>query len=175
MVVAGHAATALLMSGRVGDAEQIAARWVPAAMAARDDSMHWARDGVASLLVAASQWEPLAVLPDDRVARGGRAWVDRVSYAAVGKVHLGDTAGARRAEALLRAEPGPHLDFGRRELARARIAAHLGERERAVGLLRNSIERGVRLHLPWGVDFRADAFLAPLRGDSAFQAVASRP
>jgi serine/threonine-protein kinase len=175
MVVAGHAATALLMSGRVGDAEQIAARWVPAAMAVRDDSMHWARDGVASLLVAASQWEPLAVLPDDRVARGGRAWVDRVSYAAVGKVHLGDTAGARRAEALLRAEPVPHLDFGRRELARARIAAHLGERERAVGLLRNSIERGVRLHLPWGVDFRADAFLAPLRGDSAFQAVASRP
>jgi TolB-like protein len=175
MVVAGHAATALLMAGRLGDAERIAARWMPIAMAVRDDTTHWARDGAASLLVAALQWKQLAALPDDRVTRGSRAWVDRVSYAAVGKVHLGDSAGARRADALLQAEPVPHLDFGRRELARARIAAHLGERERAIGLLRESIERGIRLHLPWGLDYRADAFLAPLRADPAFQAVASRP
>jgi TolB-like protein len=175
MVVAGHAATALLMAGRVREADRLAARWMPAAMAVRDDTMHWARDGVASLLVAASQWDKLAALPAERTTHGGRAWVDRVSYAAIGRVHLGDTAGARRADALLQADPVPHLDFGRRELARARIAAHLGERDRAVRLLRESVERGIRLHLPWGVDYRADAFLAPLRSDPSFRAIASPP
>jgi TolB-like protein len=175
MVVAGHAATALLMAGRGSDAERVAVRWMPAAIAMREDTMHWARDGVASLLVAASQWDTLAALPADRTTRGGRAWTDRVSYAAVGSVHLGDSAGARRADSLLQVGPVPHLDFGRRQLARARIAAHLGERDRAMQLLRESTERGIRLHLPWGVDYRADPFLAPLRSDAAFQALASPP
>ena len=175
MVVAGHAATALLMAGRVGDAERLAARWMPAAMAMRGDTMHWTRDGVASLLVAGSRWDQLAALPMEGTTHGGRAWVDRLSYVAVGRVHLGDTAGARRTDALLEAGPVPNLDFGQRKLARARIAAHLGERDRAIQLLRESVDRGIRLHLPWGVDYRADAFLAPLRADPAFRALASPP
>ena len=175
VVVAGHAATALLMAGRLGDAERLAVRWLPAALAMRGDTMHWTRDGVASLLVAASRWDQLAALPAEHTTHGGRAWVDRVSYVAVGMAHLGDTAGARRADALLQDGPVPHLDFGRRKLARARIAAHLGERDRAIQLLRESVERGIRLHLPWGVDYRADAFLTPLRADPAFRAIASPP
>jgi len=74
----------------------------------------------------------------------GKRYFDRVSYAAVGSLQLGDTAAASRAEAVLTAGH-PDLDFGHRELALARIAAHRRSRSKTLELLQRSADEGVRM------------------------------
>ena len=69
---------------------------------------------------------------------------------------------------LVTAADHPPLDFGYRELARARIAAHLGQFDRATEMLRQSAAEGIRLHLLWGIGFMSDPFLAPLRTHPSF-------
>jgi len=56
--------------------------------------------------------------------------------------HVGDTATARRVDAMLAAREREKYTFGAPQLDRAYIAAVLGEREQAVDLLRAAISRG---------------------------------
>jgi hypothetical protein len=83
----------------------------------------------------------------------------------------GDRAGATRmTDALaLDVDPG-HDPRGWRVLGRARIALALGERERAIFLLREAVARGVRV-IPGGGRFtlHTDPALGALRGDRSLR------
>jgi hypothetical protein len=86
----------------------------------------------------------------------------------VAAARRGDVAAARRADSLLRAPVAYSLGFP--ALARARIAAALGERERAVALLQESFADGL-----WYPDLpHSDPVFSRLRGTPAFRAV-TRP
>ena len=168
LAIAGQASAALQMNARAMDARQLAADWKPVAMTLARDTSRWIQQAVAELLLSGEDWKALAALPRNAAVAGGRAYDDRVSYAAVASIHLGDTSAARRADDRLAQSHPAHLDFGYRELARARIAAHLGELPRAMQLLDQAVREGIRLRLPWGADFRTDGFLAPLREYAPF-------
>jgi tRNA A-37 threonylcarbamoyl transferase component Bud32 len=171
IVVAAHAASALAMRGRDVDARTIAREWWPSAMEFREDTARWVQEAVANLALVERRWGDLAAM-DARGAAlsSAHALSDRVSFAAVGDIKLGNVAAALRRDSLLAADH-PRLDYGYRELARARIAAHLGELDRATRLLEQASAEGIRLHLLWGIDFMSDPFLAPLRAYAPFLAV----
>jgi hypothetical protein len=167
-VVAAHGASMLVMLGRDSIARGIANQWWPAAAGFRADTARWVQDAVADLALIAGRWSDLAAMESPTPLSSARSLSDRLSYAAVGRLHLGDTSVAMRHDSVLAADHPP-LDFGYRELARARIAAHRGRHDDAMRLLRQSAAEGVRLHLLWGIDFESDPFLAPLREHPPFR------
>lgn len=71
----------------------------------------------------------------------------------------GEKSEARRVSETLRLLERPHL-HGEQTLARAKIAAQLGEKDRAVELLRDAFAEGVW----WEQSLHADLDLEPLRG-----------
>jgi hypothetical protein len=102
---------------------------------------------------------PLArELPQDVILQGR---MGRTAAAA------GDTATAREVFARLGGQATPYL-FGEDAVWRARIAAILGERERAVALLREALAEGLH-HGMW---FHRDNSLEPLRGYPPFDEIA---
>jgi serine/threonine protein kinase len=169
--IAGQASAAMLMNARASDARRLSAEWRTIALAFARDTLRWEQQAVAELLLAAEDWKNLVALPGKTSVVRGRAYDERLSYAAVARIHLGDTAAARRIDDRLSRDHPAHLDFGYRELARARIAAHLGELPRAMQLIEQAVREGIRLRLPWGADFRTDGFLAPLRDYAPFVAL----
>ena len=173
-VVAAHAASALTMMRRDSGARALAERWWPATAAFRADTARWIQDAVADLALIAGRWNDLAAMESRTPLSSAHSLSDRLSFAAVGRLHLGDTATAIRHDSLLAAKHPP-LDFGYRELARARIAAHRGQPEHAVRLLQQSAAEGIRLQLLWGIDFASDPFLAPLLDHPAFRLLIARP
>jgi serine/threonine protein kinase/tetratricopeptide (TPR) repeat protein/TolB-like protein len=76
----------------------------------------------------------------------------------------GDRQEAKRVAQVLAGIERPFL-FGEHTLRRARIAALLGDRERAVGLLRDAFAQGYAR----GVDIHRDPDLEPLRGYAPFE------
>ena len=88
------------------------------------------------------------------------------SVAGVTAARLGNAVEAARLEAELAAEAGRH-DFGGSKVMRARIAAHLGQRSRAVGLLQQALAEGANLTIPSNI-FEGDGLLLPLRGYAPF-------
>jgi thioredoxin-like negative regulator of GroEL len=73
---------------------------------------------------------------------------------------------AAQVDAQLRALRRPY-DRGATPYARARIAAQRGQRDAAITLLREALERGV----PYGPAVHADPDFAPLRDDPRFRAL----
>jgi hypothetical protein len=113
----------------------------------------------------------LAGRPDDAWRSATRAAAaapgDPVALGALGvaAARRGDVATARRADSLLRAPVAYSLGFP--SLARARIAAALGEGERALALLRESFADGL-----WYPDLpHSDPAFSALRDSPAFLAV----
>ncbi len=92
----------------------------------------------------------IASAPDDLRYRG---------YAALCAAALGDRLVATRTDAWLAGLTRPYLR-GEHTLWRARIAASLGERDRAVTLLRDAFAQGV----PYTAALHVDHGLAPLHG-----------
>jgi tetratricopeptide (TPR) repeat protein/TolB-like protein len=156
----GHAAAAQQASDR-------AITWLKAQSPDQQASPH-ARRGLAYLLNSAGRWdEALAIYrsvtaPDSNDFDG---WATLGDLAA----RRGDRAEAERIERLLTAmarrgkkgAPGESWAL----YGRARIAGLLGERARAIGLLRQAAQMGFS---GWPVAHR-DPDLAPLRADPAFQ------
>jgi tRNA A-37 threonylcarbamoyl transferase component Bud32 len=173
VVVAAHAASALVMGGRAEDARRIAHEWWPSAVQFRQDTARWVQEAVASLALMDQRWSELAAMDAQGTLSSAHAYSDRVSYAAVANLKMSDVAAALRRDSLLAADH-PRLDFGYRELARARIAAHRGELDRATRLLEQAAAEGIRLHLLWGIDFMSDPFLAPLRAHPPFLRLVGR-
>jgi hypothetical protein len=77
---------------------------------------------------------------------------------------LGDRDGASDVDERLAAIDRPYL-YGQTTLWRARIAAVLGERERAVVLLRNAFAEGLR----YGIWLHRDIHFESLSDHAAFQ------
>ncbi|MDX2191743.1 MAG: serine/threonine-protein kinase [Gemmatimonadales bacterium] len=85
--------------------------------------------------------------------------------------HLGDTAAARRADAWL-ASLDPRWRLGMATFWRARIAATLGERERAVQLLGQAFAEGIPHPMGWwSWGSPEDVDFEPLRGMPAYDAL----
>jgi tetratricopeptide (TPR) repeat protein len=133
----------------------------------------------AEALYAAGRWDEarrlFAALAAERRGEGNRVGdlgtlgvspigaLDYRGYLGALAARRGDRAAALAADSVLAAWPGAYL-LGRHTYWRARIAALLGERERAVGLLREALRQG-RTHLV----VHAEADLAGLAGLPAFQ------
>jgi hypothetical protein len=89
--------------------------------------------------------------------------VNRLGFAGALAARRGDAAAAREADGALAALRRPYL-AGRHTYWRARIAALLGERERAVALLREALREGQMYPALHG-----NADLVPLRDVPAFR------
>jgi tetratricopeptide (TPR) repeat protein len=114
-------------------------------------------------LYLAEEWdEARAVFAELTKASPGD--VQATGYAGTIAARKGDRALALRRSAELRGLERPYL-FGRHTLWRARIASLLGEKDEAVGLLREAIAQGV----VYGLWIHRDMDLEPLRGVPAFE------
>ncbi|HXG71154.1 MAG TPA: protein kinase [Gemmatimonadaceae bacterium] len=163
-------ATVLNSRGRSVEAAQLAGRWQsrlgPSLKAS--PRLKMARIG---LLVAGQRWtEAQAAIAElsSRQDRDKHLQRDLLNYAGVVAVHVGDTALAKQIE--LRVVPTGRHDRGHAKVTRARIAAHLGERERAVELLQQARAEGLGLVSP-GNPFQYDHLLLPLHGFAPFSAL----
>jgi tRNA A-37 threonylcarbamoyl transferase component Bud32/TolB-like protein len=92
------------------------------------------------------------------------------SRRAIALVHLGRRAEALAIDTVLSLTVGKRWDFGRSALARGRIAAHLGDRDRAVRLLAEAVSGGAVNLLERYVAPSADMdpLLLPLRTNPGF-------
>ncbi|HSP94053.1 MAG TPA: serine/threonine-protein kinase [Thermoanaerobaculia bacterium] len=79
--------------------------------------------------------------------------------------HLGDTARARQVEASLRDRKEDCTNRGEGAFLQAVIAAQLGEKERAVALLRDAFAQGY----PFSIEIHRDIDIEPLRGYRPFE------
>jgi hypothetical protein len=101
------------------------------------------------------------------VADTARARVDYLGFLGVVAARMGDAQEARRIAAELANNRRPYL-FGAPTLWQARVAAVLGEKERAVGLLHAAMARGVA----FGLWLHRDVDLESLRGYAPYEAFA---
>jgi len=122
-----------------------------------------ARAKVAMTLYVAGRWDDARRL-FERLAREEPRDIEYRGYLGVLAARRGDQAEARAVERKLRGLRGPWL-LGRHTYWRARIAALMGERERAVTLLRESLQQG-REYFPAHVeaDFETLRALPSFRG-----------
>ncbi len=128
----GHVAAAAVAADR-------ATRWYRA-RSAEEQATESGRFGLARALYVAARWEE-ARTAFDRLAAEWPRNADYLGYRGVLAARRGDGAGAARIAADLAAMDQPYLR-GRHTFWRSRIAAMLGERERAVVLLREALQQG---------------------------------
>ncbi len=109
------------------------------------------------------RWDDAAAL-FERLALEAPSSGDAQVYLGVLAARRGDRKAALEVEKKLSGFDAPGM-FGRHVYWQARIAAQLGDRERAVALLREAYARG---H-PFSVLLHRDMDLEPLRGDPAYE------
>jgi TolB-like protein len=168
MIVAAHAVAAFATSGDRVHARAYATRWWPSAARSIDDTNHWVQEAVANIALLADRHGDLASLTRRMSAADGRPYFERLSYSAVGYALGGNAAEALRIDSVL-AAAHPDLDYGARELQRARIAAQLNDSAKAIALLARAMSEGALLKLLWGHGFNVDPFLSPLRDNREFR------
>jgi tetratricopeptide (TPR) repeat protein/TolB-like protein len=134
--------------------------WYSARPAAERDRQ---RAALAGTLYEAGRWDEARALYEELAAAGasGPAGIGRLGVIAA---RGGDVARAREAERRLEGWDEP-FTFGAPTLFRARIAAQLGEVDRAVLLLRQAFAEGVA----YGSWLHADPDLDPLRAHAGFR------
>ena len=121
------------------------------------------RGALAQTLRYAGQWEEARELYREFAEQSPAAY-GNVGVLGVIAARLGEIEEARRIDDRLAAIDRPYV-FGGPMLWRARIAASLGERERAVNLLRDAFGRGTN----YGIWLHRDPELASLRDYPPFQ------
>ena len=105
------------------------------------DSLTPARETArAGCLACAGRWAELATMAAARHRANPTEW-DWLGLAGIAAAHLSDRAEAERIDRQL-AAIADRYSFGGPDFSRARIAAQLGEADRAVGLLQQSFARG---------------------------------
>lgn len=165
--LANHFATVLNAHGQATEADRVAAKWQPRPDPSGQLSAGQQMDRI-ELLVARRRWtEAQAALTALMAHPDAPGWQNLASHAGVIEVHLGDSAEARRIEARAAATREKY-DHGLSKVIQARIAAHLGDRERAVGLLQQARTEGYGLRTP-GTPFLYDPLLLPLHGFAPFE------
>jgi len=165
---AAHFATVFRAAGHENHATRLASTWLPRVQALPDTSMAATLVRI-SLLNSLGRWNDVTPLAQDAMSRVRTDKYLRghlLSITGVVAAHQGNRAEAQRAEAQLTAEAGKY-DYGFSKLMRARIAAHLGERSRAVGLLQQALSEGANLTRPLNI-LQHDSLLLPLNGYPAF-------
>jgi tetratricopeptide (TPR) repeat protein/predicted Ser/Thr protein kinase/TolB-like protein len=123
------------------------------------------REALGQTLEVAEMWDAARALYE----RAASERSDKLEYrAALGRLaaRSGDRAAARRISDRLSRVERPHLR-GRHTLLRAGIAAHMGEKDWAVELLRASLAQGVW----YDIALHQDLGLEPLHGDPAYEAL----
>jgi tetratricopeptide (TPR) repeat protein/predicted Ser/Thr protein kinase len=123
------------------------------------------RRALGRTLQVAEMWDEARAL----YAQAAREAPDDLEYqAALGwlAARRGDRATARRISDRLGRVERPYL-LGRHTLLRAGIEAHLGEKDRAVELLRTSLAQGIW----YDIDLHNDLGLQPLRGYPPYEAL----
>ncbi|UCC74138.1 MAG: hypothetical protein JSV86_06145, partial [Gemmatimonadota bacterium] len=121
------------------------------------------RYGLARALYLAEQWGEAQSLFEGLAAERPES-LNYKGYLGVLAARRGEREGALRIEAQLRRLDRPYL-FGDHTYWRACIAALLGERERALSLLRDAFAQGVS----YGAYLHAEYDLEPLRDHQPFQ------
>lgn len=165
---AAHFATVFRAAGLDNHSTRLASTWLPRVQALPDTSMAATMVRI-SLLSSLGRWNDVAPLARDAMSRVRTDKYLRghlLSITGVVAAHQGNRAEAQRAEAQLAAGAGKY-DYGFSKLMRARIAAHLGERSRAVGLLQQALSEGANLTSPLNI-LQHDSLLLPLNGYPAF-------
>lgn len=165
---ASHFATVFRTVGLEAQATRLASDWLPRVRAAPDTSRA-ARLARLSLLNSLGRWSearPLVQNEIPRVQNNVNLRRHLLSIAAVIAANMGDRSAAEKIEAQLISETD-RFNHGSIKLMRARIAAHLGERDRAVGLLQQALSEGVNLTIPHNI-FQHDPLLLPLNGFPPF-------
>lgn len=143
LLVHGHPAEARIMAGR-------AAAWYLAHDGAIGPTVH-------ALLRSGDVREAAAVL-DTAAAKDTTLLLSTRALVAIAQ---GDRKKAQQMDAQIASRPrGPADERGNRQLLRARIAATLGEKERAVRFLREAIANGA----PFGIAMHGDPMLHVLAG-----------
>jgi DNA-binding SARP family transcriptional activator len=151
----GHTAAATTVAERAADWYQLEATLAPFAAFARGE--------LARALCLAEQWTGAERICSELAPE----FPQNVEYRgrlAVLAARRGDAATAALGDEELRQLARPYL-FGRETAWRARVAAQLGDSDRAVRLLLRAFAEG----LPHGVDQHADQDLEPLRHHEVFQ------
>ena len=165
---ASRAVNYLAMYNHRKEAQDLASTWLRRIETAPEKNPGLLGTKVA-LLFALERWremQPLAdslsrVVPDT----GGMRFFKSVS--AVAAARSGDRARAMEIDREL-SYPKPQFDFGFQDALRARIAASLGERDRAVSLAQKSLAAGYG-YFSASNPFKYDYTLAPLRGYPPFE------
>jgi hypothetical protein len=176
-VAPGRAAALALLAmrgGRPTEARALAGRWASARAPGAAPTLSQLLDdaGVAAM---ADDWagvlartEPAATA----VPLAGASWADSVAVLGVrgaALAHLGRGAEARALEAALARDEDRPWGFGAPTLARARIAAQLGETPRAVTLAETAARRWTAPVIGGLRTMDSDPFLRPLRDDPRFR------
>jgi tetratricopeptide (TPR) repeat protein len=138
----GYTARELRAHGYRNRSIELAQRVVAWCRNRPDQGSRLSRETLARALVSAEHWEEARSVFDELA----REFPDRLSNwrrVAVLAVRTGDRATAERISEELRSLDRPYL-HGEHTFGRACIAAHLGERERAVQLLRDAFSQGFK-------------------------------
>ncbi len=160
----------LRITGRKAEADALGRKWLPV-LGAQNDSLLPVLSARANLLGYFGRWqeaEPLAVSlyarSTDNFSRSH--WLSVLAVIAARK---GNRKEASRIDAEL-AKIDPQSDLGFATSLRARIAAHSGDRERALSLMRQAMASGVNLQSPESI-FLYDVWMSPMATDPGFQSL----
>ena len=175
---------------RDADAQQIAQHWADR-LAASPESFTDDPRGIlvySDLFIAAERW-PAALRSTEVDQARQDAWIGQATGGplrlaimraeiaarrAIALIHLGRRAEAVAIDSTLSLTVSTRWDRGRSALASGRIAAHLGDRDRAVRLLEAAVSQGaidlLQRHVMPSVDM--DPLTLPLRADPRFIALA---
>jgi DNA-binding SARP family transcriptional activator/tetratricopeptide (TPR) repeat protein/TolB-like protein len=159
------AAIELRAHGKVGDAARVLDRAVVWHRSRSPDEQRSERNriGLGRTLYLAGRWEEARTVFTALAAEHPEN-LEVIGHLGAIAARLGDHAEARRIDELLAGLERPFL-HGAHTAWRARIAAVLGEHERAVHLLRDSFSQG----RPFGSTLHTDVEFEPLRGHPVYR------
>ena len=174
-----YGASELLAHGHGAEAARLAAEgvaWVSSQIPEKDRQAQNTVIALPDLLCIAGRFREAqvlldaAVLPRRKTYEASGRWdhAGLLARRAIVAVKLGDEAAARRdAEELARIEK-PYT-LGDISFCRGVVAAHLGQKDGAVALLRRSVAEGYEATWPYAIWFHQFHGLAPLRGYPPFE------
>ncbi len=123
------------------------------------------RQGLLAALAHAERWAESKAIADALLAESPNDKGYQLAQVGWLAARLGDTGRARQVEASLRDRKEDCTNRGEGAYLQAGIAAQLGEKERAVALLRDAFAQGY----PFNIEIHRDIDIEPLRGYPPFE------
>ena len=170
--VALHLITVLSVAGKKEEAKRLASAWLARLLQSPDSALPRVKVTRAMLLASLGRWDEALPYVSALLSQSSNdpyLHAHLLSLEGIIAAHDGNRPRAQEIEAEIEKDAGRH-DLGVSKLMRARIAAHLGDRDRAVSLLTQAEAEGVGLTSP-NSPFRYDPLLLPLTGYPPFEEV----